>query len=192
MTRIGEFIVRGTLSLVNAAKKLQTLQVRLTAGEVKDNVEHFEPYGYTSNPLPGSEIVMGFVGGDRSNAIAMVVTDRRYRKQNLKPGEVCIFTDEGDEIHFMRGKIIAITSGNEVQVTATNKIVATAPKVVMNASASITFNTPDVYATGNIKADGDITDATGSMQSMRDTYNSHDHDENDSGGPTDTPNQPMQ
>lgn len=44
-------MARGTVLLAAAGKKMQTLQVRLTAGEVKDAVEHFEPYGFTSNPL---------------------------------------------------------------------------------------------------------------------------------------------
>lgn len=38
-------LVRGTVVLGNAAKKMQALQMRLLAGEVKDNLEHFEPYG---------------------------------------------------------------------------------------------------------------------------------------------------
>ena len=46
-----------------------------------------------------------------------------------------------------------------------------------------------------IKATGDITDNSGdqaqSMSSMRAVYNSHTHNENDSGGPTDPPNQGM-
>ena len=47
----------------------------------------------------------------------------------------------------------------------------------------------------DIKATGDITDNSGdqaqSMASMRAVYNSHTHNENDSGGPTDPPNQEM-
>lgn len=46
-----------------------------------------------------------------------------------------------------------------------------------------------------IKATGDITDNSAdqaqSMSSMRAVYNSHTHNENDSGGPTDPPNQEM-
>ncbi|HBT32238.1 MAG TPA: phage baseplate assembly protein V, partial [Pusillimonas sp.] len=61
MGKMLNFLVRGTISLVEATRKLQVLQVRLTANEVKDGVEHFEPYGFSSHPLPGSEVALGFV-----------------------------------------------------------------------------------------------------------------------------------
>lgn len=183
MGRVLNFLVRGTLSLVDTARKLQSLQVRLTAGEVKDGAEHFEPYGYTSHPLAGAEAVLGFVGGDRSHCLALVVTDRRYRPTDLKAGEVCLFTDEGDQIRFKRGRIISVTAGSKVEVTA--------PEAVFNCSTSVTMNTPKLIVSGDIEAGGQIQDANSTMQSMRDTYNSHNHPENDGGGPTDQPNQPM-
>tara|TARA_A100000171_G_C2119872_1_gene140130 strand:- start:221 stop:775 length:555 start_codon:yes stop_codon:yes gene_type:complete len=183
MGKILNFLVRGTTSLVQATRKLQVLQVRLTANEVKDGVEHFEPYGFTSHPLPGSEVALGFVGGDRSHCLALVVTDRRHRPKGLEAGEVCLFTDEGDEIRFKRGRVISVTAGSKVEVTA--------PEAVFNCSTSVTLNTPKVIASGDIEAAGQIRDGTGTMQSMRDTFNGHDHDENDSGGSTDSPNQQM-
>jgi phage baseplate assembly protein V len=70
--------------LASSASKLQSLQMRLTAGEVNDDMEHFEPYGFTSNPLAGAEGVVTFLGGDRSHAIALVIADRRYRLQSLQ------------------------------------------------------------------------------------------------------------
>lgn len=51
---------------------------------------------------------------------------------------------------------------------------------------------------GDVDIDGTLTatevkDKTGSMQTMRDTHNDHDHNENgDGGGVTDPPNQKMQ
>lgn len=183
MGKVSNFLARGTLALVNAASKLQALQLRLTAGEVKDGVEHFEPYGFTAHSLPGAEAVLGFIGGDRSHCVAVVVTDRRYRPTDLLAGEVCLFTDEGDEIRLKRGRIISVTAGSKLEVTA--------PEAVFNCSASVTLNTPKVFATGDIEAQGHIRDGTGTMQSMRDTYNNHDHPENDAGGPTDKPNQQM-
>ena len=115
--------------------------------------------------------------------MALLATDRRYRKKGLTEGEVALYTDEGDELVFNRGRIVRLNAGSAVEVTA--------PKVTITASTSITLATPDVFATGNIKAQGDISDGTGSMQAMRDTYNGHKHDENDSGGPTETPSQEM-
>ena len=56
-------LARCSVALVNATAKMQTAQVRLLAGEVKDNIEHFEPYGFTSNAHPGAEGIAAFFAG---------------------------------------------------------------------------------------------------------------------------------
>ena len=63
----------------------------------------------------------------------------------------------------------------------------------LRRAEEVFFDTPVVRTSGEIKADGDITDSGGSasMRGMREIYNSHDHAENDAGGPTDPPNQKM-
>lgn len=132
-------MARGTVVLAAAGKMMQTLQVRLTAGELKDGAEHFEPYGYTSNPLPGAEVLTAFLGGDRSHAVVLVASDRRYRIKELKPGEVAIYTDEGDKVHFKRGRIIDIET-ETLNIKATN---------------SVNFDTPTITQTGQIVSQGD-------------------------------------
>ena len=139
MSLLTRLLARGTVVLANSASKLQSLQMRLTAGEVNDDLEHFEPYGFTSNPLPGAEGVVTFLGGDRSHAIALVVADRRYRLQSLASGEVAIYTDEGDKIHFKRGRIIDIE-------TATLNI---------RASSAVNIDTPTLSQSGKIVSQGD-------------------------------------
>ncbi|MFC3340805.1 phage baseplate assembly protein V [Paracandidimonas soli] len=171
------------VSLVDPARLMQVLQLRMTAGETKDGVEHFEPYGYTAHPLRGAEHLTAFMNGDRSHAVVLCVADRRHRVRGLKPGEVCLYTDEGDEIRFQRGRVIGVTAGSRLDVTA--------PEVVVRASVKVTLDTPLVHATKDIKADGHISDALGSMQGMRDRFNGHDHP-GDSGGTTGKTNQRME
>ncbi|SER78963.1 phage baseplate assembly protein V [Vreelandella subterranea] len=180
--RLRLLISRAVVTRTDSAKGLQILQLVLLRDETRE-VEHMEPYGFTARPLQGAEAVAAAVGGARGHLVALVATDRRYRKKGLAKGEVALYTDEGDELVFNRGRIVRLNAGSAVEVTA--------PQVTITASTSITLDTPDVFATGNIKAQGDISDGTGSMQRMRDTYNDHDHDENDSAGPTDAPNQEM-
>lgn len=132
-------LARGTVVLANAGKKMQSLQIRLTAGELKDGVEHFEPYGFTSNPLPSAEVLTAFLGGDRSHAVVVVASDRRYRIKELAPGEVAIYTDEGDKIHFKRGRII------DIETQTLN----------IKAGTSVNFDTPLITQTGRIVSDGD-------------------------------------
>lgn len=137
---IANILARGVVALGNSASKLQSLQLRLLAGEVKDDVEHLEPYGFTASPLAGAEALAGFIGGDRSHAVVIVVADRRFRLQGLKPGEVALYTDEGDRLHFKRGRIIDIDT-----VTLNVK-----------ASASVNFDTPLITTTGRLEAAGDV------------------------------------
>ncbi|MEN5094524.1 phage baseplate assembly protein V [Pseudomonas protegens] len=139
MSLLTRLLARGTVVLANSANKLQSLQMRLTAGEVNDDMEHFEPYGFTSNPLAGAEGIATFLGGDRSHAVVLVVADRRYRLQALAAGEVAIYTDEGDKIHFKRGRIIDID-------TATLNI---------RASSGVNIDTPTLTQSGKIVSQGD-------------------------------------
>lgn len=139
MSLLNRMLVRGTVVLVDSARKLQALQMRLTAGEVKDGLEHFEPYGFTSNPLAGAEGIAAFIGGDRSHGVMLVVSDRRYRIQGMEPGEVAIYTDEGAKIHLKRGRIIDIE----------------ADVINFKAATAVNFDTPAITQTGTITSDGD-------------------------------------
>lgn len=140
MSLLNGLLARGVVALANSARKLQTLQMRLTAGEIKDGMEHLEPYGFTSCPHPGAEGLAAFLGGDRSHGVVVVVTDRRYRLQNLKPGEVAIFTDEGDFIHMKRGRVI------DIETHTLN----------IRAATAVNFDTPLITQTGQIESQGDV------------------------------------
>lgn len=162
---VGAILARGTVVLANSAGKMQSLQVRLLSGEAKDGLEHFEPYGYTSAPLPGAEHVTLFFGGDRSHGVTVVVADRRYRLQGLQPGEVALHDDQGTRLVLKRGGVVEVV-----------------------AAAKVRMITPLLEVTGEIK---DLCDTTGkTMSGMRSTYNGHTHP-GDSGGTTGTPNQGM-
>lgn len=167
---VSNMIARGLVSLANSATKMQSLQLRLTAREVKDNVEHFEPYGFTSCPLEGAEAVAVFVGGDRSHGVVLVVGDRRYRLKGLLPGELALYSDEGDSIVFKRG--------NKIDITTTTLTVAAVQKVVLDA--------PLVEVIGDLSVGGDFA-AAGSMSNAGVRVGRyHVHLENDNGGPTGT------
>lgn len=139
MSNLKNILVRGTLSLVDGLKKLQELQVKLLAGEIKDGMEHFEAYGFTSNPKAGAEVLAGFFGGDRSHGVVICVADRRFRLQGLESGEVAMYTDEGDKLHFKRGREIEIE-------TMTLRV---------KAETAVEFDTPLIRTTGKIVSAGD-------------------------------------
>jgi len=173
-------VARCVVSLVNDSLKMQTVQAQLLKREVRDGIERFQNYGYTSKPHPGAEGVVLFVGGNRDHGLCIAVDDRRYRLTGLADGEVAIYTDEGDKIHLKRGR--------EIEVTTTT--------MTIHASTECFFDTPLARFAGDVQADGEILDnASGSgktMANMRAIYNTHDHGGVQAGGGnTADPNQGM-
>lgn len=143
--RVANLIARGAVTAVDASGMQQRVQLRLLAGESKDAVEHFEPYGFTSNPLPGAEHLTLFLDGDRSHGVTVVVNDRRYRLTALPAGGVALYDPSGSYIKLLN-------DGN-IQ------------------SAGTWVHDGDFLASGDVgDADGAHTLAT-----MRTTYNAHRH-----------------
>lgn len=140
MNLLRNMVSRATVAMTNAAAKMQALQLRLYAGEVRDAVEHFENYGITVRPLNGAEAVVLSVGGDRSSSVAICVADRRYRPTDLAPGEVCIYTHEGDRITLRNGRKI------EVETLT----------LVANAENSTTINSPSMSLNGDVAISGHL------------------------------------
>jgi phage baseplate assembly protein V len=115
--KINNLLSRGTVTLTQPAGKLQTLQVALLDDEAKDGVEHFEPFGFTSNPHPGAEVLAAFIEGDRSHGVIIAAADRRYRLQNLQGGEVAIYDDHGASIALTQTGIIIIGGGHPINIS---------------------------------------------------------------------------
>ncbi len=181
--RLGNMLARGSVTAVNGASKLRTLQIRMMAGETKDNVEHFEPYGFTSEVKGGSEPIAAFFDGDRSHGVVLVVADRRYRLTGMQSGEVALYDDQGQKVYLTR---------NGVVIDGANKplVIQNVPTATVQAATKVRLETPLLEVTGDIK---DKCDSSGkTMSGMRTSYNSHTHNENNTvGGPTNQPNQAM-
>lgn len=127
-------------------------------GALQDR-ELFQHYGFTSRPLTGAEAI---VMTDGNIHISVAEDDRRYRLA-IEPGEVALYTDEGDSIRLRRGGIIELSAATKVRITA-----------------------PALEVAGDLTVEGDVADEHGSMAAMRQTYNSHTHS-NPEGGVTGVP-----
>jgi phage baseplate assembly protein V len=133
--RITNMIARGVIKLVTDDTLLQTLQVDLSDDEAPDedlhpDVPHYQQYGFTSVPQLDNgtaEAIVLFIGGDRSNPVAIATGDMAYRLAGLQPGEVALYTDEdnpdGDpevDRHFIllkRGRI-TVLKADEIHLGA--------------------------------------------------------------------------
>lgn len=145
--RIMNILSRGVVNSVDDSKGIQRIKTALFADEIHDNVERFQNYGFTSKPLPGAESLALFHSGNREHGIIIVVDDRRYRLKGLADGEVAIFTDEGDKIHFKRGNKIEILTG-ELTVNASTKVIVNAPQVDVNSDVANVIS-PEVNVTSS-------------------------------------------
>ncbi len=117
--RLGNMLARGSVAAADGAGKMRTLQIRMMSDETKDNVEHFEPYGFTSEVKPGSEPIAAFFDGDRSHGVVLVVADRRYRLTGLQSGEVALYDDQGQKVHLTRDGIL-IHTAKKIRCEATD------------------------------------------------------------------------
>lgn len=172
--RVMLMISRALVLVVKDAAGLQGLQVSLLADEVREDVERFQEYGFTSHPHPGAEAVAACVAGSRDHVLVIAVDDRRYRLRGLAQGEVAIYTDEGDEIVLKRGGII--------EMTAATKVVIISPLLQCSGDLEVAGS---IDAGTTITAAADVRDQAGAktMAGMRSAYNAHDH----SPGPTPDP-----
>jgi len=137
--RVLLMIGRGVVKRVDDALKLQGLQLALLADEVRDDVEHFLPYGFTAHPFEGAEALVASVGGDRSHPIAVVVTDRRHRPKDLDEGEVALYTDEGLQIHMVRGGEVIVGTDATDYVALSQKVLDELTTAKENADAVLTY-----------------------------------------------------
>ena len=166
-------IGRAVVKSINAASKCQMIDVELLAGQQKAGIEHLEPYGFTSRAKAGAEAVVLFPDGDRSHAVAITVSDRRYRMKGLKTGEVALYDDQGQSVTLTRAGIVVDGGG----------------KVIMFKNAPKARFEMDLEVTGQIK---DLCDTSGqTMSAMRVAYNGHKHRENGQGNNTDAPDKQM-
>lgn len=175
---------RGTVSAKDGSKPMRTIQATLLDEDVRDHVEHFEPYGFTSEPHINAEALIASLGGERDHSIAFVIADRRYRLKNLQSGEVAIFDDLGRKVYLKRDQVLVEAVDAPVVINTTSTLTATVGSVATVKASKIVLDTPIVECTGEVIAKGDITDHNGaggrSMSSMRSVYNSHVHVHGDS------------
>lgn len=210
--RVRLMVARAVVRIVDSSRRVQTMQVGLLAGETRDNLECFEHYGFTSNPLPGMEAAVVFIGGDRSSGIVVAIGDRQFRLRGLTPGEVALYTDEGDSLIFKRGRTVELTTlharihaaeditmeTKRMSVSASESIDMSTAQLILTASGGATVNTPAFTSrgvgAGNSAALFEGTQhTTGNVTSAADvvagtvSLRGHVHPENDNGGPTDPP-----
>lgn len=182
--RVQMMVSRGTISRVDDAAKMQEVQVELLDEETHEAVEHIQPYGLTSHPKPGAEVVMVAIGGIRSAGIVIAAGDRRYRLTSLEEGEVAIHDDQGQKVHLTRDGIlissalgVSIETEGDFSIAAEGAVSIDGASVTIASDGAVAVNSDNVaIGNGAIKgaarvddpvADGDIDKISGGSSKVR-------------------------
>jgi len=158
--KVVNMIARAVIDSINVEEDgTITAKQSVLADDDDEDIEVMQQYGYASVPLKGAESTVVYLGGDRDSGVIIATEDARYRIKNMKGGEVALYTDEGDVIHFKRGRILEVETG-----TLNAKVLTKA-----------TIEAPTVVITGNLEVGGNVSDGTGSLNQLRTEYGLHIH-----------------
>ena len=136
MLMLGRAVVRA----ISDSEGLQRATIEVFKDDLLSNLERFQDYGFTSAPLEGADALVGFIAGNRDHGIVIKIDDRRYRLKPIAPGEVAMYTDEGDVVHIKRGGTIL--------VQATTKLEIATPLVTMSGNLEVTGTAKSTGAFG--------------------------------------------
>ncbi len=148
--RLRLLFTRGTLTLVHApaAGKMQTIQATGLAAEASDEIEHAQAYGMSTSPMPGAEIFLGAILGQRGQLVAFVVSDPRKEPIGKEPGEVVFWSVHGQTIKFRKDGGITMTApgnfdfeGENVNIVARETMELKAKKILGRASELYQYGT---------------------------------------------------
>jgi phage gp45-like len=150
------------INTIDDSGPIQIAQLRVNdTPEVIDNVSLMQLYGFSSvAPVPSDATAL-FVMGERSNPVIVATNNQAARLQNQQPGEMSLYTDEGDTLGLNRGNIINVNSKNTVNVNGQNKVNTNTAIATTTASDHVLLDTPVTRATGDILAKGVVDAAEG-------------------------------
>jgi phage gp45-like len=130
---------RATLRQADDKPLMQELTVDFHFQEWATNVERFQQYGLTTYPhnqtqqqgqssgaggqtgqqskQPAAEGLVTYVNGSRDHPIVIAIDDRRYRVTALAEGEICLYDDQGHQVHISRNGVV-VSAPNNKTITA--------------------------------------------------------------------------
>lgn len=119
--RMSNAIKQTTVQDTSEDHLFRELTINLFANEKHEDIEHVEPYGFTSrvkkptSQAEAAEAVTVFPYGSRSQGVTLVTGDRRYRLKGLKEGEAALYDDQGHQVHFTRdGLVISVPNSKKI------------------------------------------------------------------------------
>lgn len=165
-TRIAMMLGIGKIQLTKDDGNIQTVQYS-TSLEVRDNTYRMTEFGFSSSLPAGSDVLIGFLGGNRSNAVIFASNHQASRHKDLKTGETAVYNLWG--MHLLLTEQGIIIEAKDKDVTINH-----ADKVTVNAKTEVVLNTPLLKVSGDIIDNCESNAST--LKDLRDNHNSHTHD----------------
>ncbi|TAL89292.1 MAG: phage baseplate assembly protein V [Candidimonas sp.] len=181
-------VARGRLSASNDSGAVQTLQASLDQQETIDNLPRVAEFGLASRPPAGSDVIVLFAAGDRSNGVVVATNHQATRLKNLAEGDSALYDS--------RGRYIWLGADGGIVVNAAGPVTINGATVVtVNAATKVRMVTPLLEVTGEIKDNCDTTAGT-TMTKIRQVHDIHTHPVNEVQGglstvTSDVPNQQL-
>ncbi|WP_240430238.1 phage baseplate assembly protein domain-containing protein [Serratia marcescens] len=163
--RVAMMIGLGKITGYGDAGGIQKLQYQ-TPLEVKGDTPRMAEFGFSSGLPVGTDVVLAYLGGDRSSAVIVASNNQQYRQSGLKSGETLIYNQWGMFVKLTE-------NGIEVEAKGKPVTVANATTVIVTATEKIRLETPRLEVTGDVIDNCDSNGAT--LKALRDAHNDHDH-----------------
>jgi phage baseplate assembly protein V len=160
MRRIQLMASWGRVTFSDDSKTAQLLQVKLNDTETRDGTPRIAEFGFTSRPPEGSDVLVVFLGGDRSKGVVVATGHQASRPINLLAGESMLYDLQGKSIHLTASDGIVVKA-QEAPLTVNN-----ATTVAVNASEKTQFNTPLLKVSGPGGVGGVVNVGTGATGSF--------------------------
>lgn len=109
--RVTNMFAHGTVTAVNDAGGVQKMQLQLGYMETRDNTPVLQHFGLASTPPIGSDAVLVFFSGDRSQGVVVGTNNQGVRPVGQGPGEATIYNAFGMTIALTAAGIVINTNG---------------------------------------------------------------------------------
>lgn len=144
--RLQSVIGRGRATTFNDAGPVQKVQVKINDMETRDNTPRLAEFGFASGLPANADVIVVFIGGDRSNGAVVATGHQPSRPQNLAAGESMVYDLWGKQIYLTQNNGIVIDAKN-TPVTINN-----ASQVTINSIGTVALNAPTVQTSQVFKA----------------------------------------
>lgn len=168
-----------------AEGKVQRGRTEALDDDAKDDAERWQDYGFAGHPGDGQGLVINADGHT-----VIIRMDRIAERPQLDAYEVAVWHKEGHFVKLKAGKVVEL-SCDDLIISAAVSVRITSPLVQVDASGSVSLNTPTVAASAAVTAgsrvDAPTMAAGSSLQVQGKEMHEHRHNGVDTGSGTSGP-----